>query len=181
MTCIVGIVDKKTKKVLIGGDSSGISGWDLTIRKDPKVFTNGSFVIGGTTSFRMLQLLRFSLKPPEIKTDDVYEYMCTDFINAVRNCFKDGGFLQKETKGDELGGWFLVGYKNRLFKIASDFQVTENLNGMDSVGCGNSYALGSLYTTQKSDMEIKDRVIKSLECASFFSCGVHKPFIVVTT
>ena len=179
MTCIVGIVDKKENKVLMGGDSSGVSGWDLTIRKDAKVFKNGEFVIGCTSSFRMIQLLQFSFKPPEIKTD-LFEYMCTDFVNAIRTCFKDGGYLQKETKGDELGGTFLVAYKDRLFKICSDFQVGESISGMEAIGCGDAYALGSLYSTKKM-VNTNDRIIKSLECASFFSIGVHKPFIVVST
>jgi ATP-dependent protease HslVU (ClpYQ) peptidase subunit len=181
MTCIVGVIDKKEKKVVMGGDSAGVSGWDLTIRKDSKVFANGPFVIGCTSSFRMMQILRFSFKPPEIKTDDIYEYMCTDFINEVRNLFKNGGYLQKETKGDELGGTFLVAYKDRLFKIGSDFQVGENLIGMDSIGVGDGYALGYLYSTQKSNMQPHNRIIKSLECASFFSIGVCEPFTVVTT
>ena len=38
MTCIVGYLDKKTKKVTIGGDSAGVAGLDITIRKDEKVF-----------------------------------------------------------------------------------------------------------------------------------------------
>jgi len=84
MTCIVGIVDKELKKVILGGDSSGISGWDLSRRKD-------------------------------------------------------------------------------------------------SAGCGSSYALASLYSTQDLGLSFSDRIIKSLECASYFSCGVHEPFNLVTT
>lgn len=38
MTCIVGYLDKKTKKVTIGGDSAGSSSNRVTIRKDVKVF-----------------------------------------------------------------------------------------------------------------------------------------------
>lgn len=30
MTCIVGYLDKKTKKVTIGGDSAGVAGLDIT-------------------------------------------------------------------------------------------------------------------------------------------------------
>lgn len=48
MTCIVGYFDKKTKKVTIGGDSAGVSGLHITIRKDPKVFRVGEFIIGCT-------------------------------------------------------------------------------------------------------------------------------------
>ena len=71
MTCIVGYLDKKTKKVTIGGDSAGVAGLDITIRKDEKVFKVDNFIIGCTSSFRMIQLLRFSFKPPEIKQKNI--------------------------------------------------------------------------------------------------------------
>lgn len=178
MTCIVGYLDRKTKKVTIGGDSAGVAELDITIRKDEKVFKVGDFIIGCTSSFRMIQLLRFSFNPPEIKSKNIYEYMCTDFINEVRECFKKGGYLQKYSDGDEKGGTFLVAYKNRLFRIENDFQVAENLNGIDAVGCGAYYALGSLHILSKQNLTPKEKVLKSLETASFFSGGVRKPFII---
>lgn len=178
MTCIVGYLDKKTKKVTIGGDSAGVAGLDITIRKDEKVFKVGDFIIGCTSSFRMIQLLRFSFKPPEIKSKNIYEYMCTDFINAVRECFKNGGYLQKYSDGDEKGGTFLVAYKNRLFRIENDFQVAESLNGIDAVGCGAYYALGSLHILSRQNLTPKEKVLKSLETAAFFSAGVSKPFVI---
>lgn len=181
MTCIVGYLDKKTKKVTIGGDSAGVADLDITIRKDEKVFKVGDFIIGCTSSFRMIQLLRFSFKPPEIKSKNIYEYMCTDFINAVRECFKDGGYLQKYSDGDEKGGTFLVAHKNRLFRIENDFQVAESLNGIDAIGCGAAYALGSLHILLKQNLSPKEKVLKSLETASFFSAGVSKPFVIIGT
>lgn len=99
MTCIVGLVDKG--KVYIGGDSAGVNSfWDLTIRADSKVFINGPFIMGFTSSFRMGQLLRYKLKTPSrFKNDgtqkEIYEYMVTDFVDAVRQCLKDGGYASK--------------------------------------------------------------------------------------
>ncbi len=176
MTCIVGFIDNKNKKVIIGGDSAAVTSggsYDITIRKDPKVFKNGDFIIGCTTSFRMIQLLRFSFKPPEINVDDIYRYMCTDFINEVRNCFKNGGF--------EGGGDFIVGYKDRMFTVYDDFQVAEDLLGVSSVGCGSPYALGAIYSLIKSNKQPQDKVKFALETASLFSAGVEKPFIFETT
>lgn len=181
MTCIVGYVDNKTKKVTIGGDSAGVAGSTITIRKDTKVFKVGDFIIGCTSSFRMIQLLRFSLILPEIKTEDIFEYMCTDFINSVRECFKNGGYLQKHTDGDEKGGIFLVAYKSRLFKVDSDFQVGESLNGIDATGCGEDYALGSLYTLSKENITPKDKCLMALESAAFYSTAVCRPFIIMET
>jgi len=181
MTCIVGMIDKKQKKVIIGGDSASTVDSNIFTRKDTKVFKNGDFVIGCTTSFRMIQLLRFSFKLPEIKTKDIYEYMCTDFINAVRECFKNGGYLQKYTDGDEKGGTFLVAYKNRLFKIENDFQVAENLSGFDACGCSQDFALGALFTIQKQDMTTEAKILKALESAAFLSSGVRRPFVLIST
>jgi len=180
MTCIVGIIDKE--KVIIGADSAGVAGLDVVIRKDPKVFITGDFVIGCTSSFRMIELLQFSLKVKKRGNKDIYEYMCTDFIKAVRKCFSKGGFLQKYSDGDEKGGIFLVGYQGRLFKIGSDFQVGESVDEYDSVGCGEEYAKGSLYNSSKTrsmqTYSAKDRIIRALETAEKFSGGVQSPFII---
>ena len=73
MTCIVGMVDKLAKNVIIGGDSAESTNVNIFIRKDAKIFQNGNFIIGCTSSFRMIQLLRFTFKPPKIKTKDIYE------------------------------------------------------------------------------------------------------------
>lgn len=177
MTCIVGIVDKS--KVIIGADSAGVdSGYNRQIRKDTKVFKVGEFVIGCTSSFRMIQLLRYSLSLPEIGKKDIYQYMCTDFINSVRECFRNGGYLQKYTDGDEKGGSFLVGHKDRLFNIQDDFQVGENADGIDACGCGSNYALGAMFT---HDGKAEDRVKKALEAACYFSSGCYPPFVIEKT
>ena len=181
MTCIVGSVDKKNNSVVIGGDSASSGGSNIFVRKDPKVFNNGEFIIGCTTSFRMIQLLRFSFIPPDINSKEIYEYMCTDFITAVRTCFKDGGYLQTYTAGDEKGGNFLVAYKNRLFKIETDFQVAENLNGIDAVGCGADFALGALHSIADQEIPVEEKILKALEAAEFLASGVCSPFIIKST
>lgn len=179
MTCIVGVVDTKRDAVVMGADSAGVGNYDITIRKDPKIFYNDEFLIGCTSSFRMIQLLRFSFTPPPLGKKEVYEYMCTDFVNAVRDCFEDGGFKQKFKTGDEKGGVFLVGYKNRLFQIQEDFQVGEALIGIDACGCGAEYALGAMYVNDKATPQ--NRVKAALEAAETFSAGVAGPFIVLET
>jgi len=97
MTCIVGVVDKG--KVYMGADSAGVGGLDLRVRKDPKVFKNGPFLIGCTSSFRMIQLLQYSFKAPRHdKSLSEDKYMATKFIDAVRECFSGGGFCKKQKR-----------------------------------------------------------------------------------
>jgi hypothetical protein len=107
MTCIVGVVERDS--VLIGADSAGVGGLKLQLRGDEKVFVNGPFVMGFTSSFRMGQLLHYKLNTPPHPADmDAYEFMVKCFVEAVRNCLKEGGFATKD-KEQESGGELLVG------------------------------------------------------------------------
>jgi len=177
MTCIVGVIHNK--KVYIGGDSAGVSGLDVTIRKDKKVFKVGKFIFGCTTSFRMIQLLQFSFKPPPVKDMEVFEYMCTLFATELRKCFSEGGFLTTNNGADE-GGTFLVGYKDRLFEIGWDFQVGESTDSYNCCGCGVYYAKGALFAL-KDNIKPKEKIKMALDAASYLSGGVMPPYHIVNT
>lgn len=149
MTCIVGYIEKDT--VYIGGDSAGVGDYSITLRKDPKVFKQGPFIMGFTTSFRMGQLLmssKFKITKQKTNQSD-YDYMVTTFVDAVRGCFKDGGYLKKETDGEEVGGTFLVGYKGVLYEIGDDFQVAIPYDNYSAVGCGEDLAKGALFSLER--------------------------------
>lgn len=174
MTCIVGLIENG--RVWMGGDSAGVSGLDITVRADPKVFRNGHFLIGFTSSFRMGQLLAYKLKVPAMEPgEDVFRYMVTTVVDAVRECLKEGGYAQRSNDA-ETGGSFLVGFRGRLFSIQSDYQVCESSRGFHAIGCGADYALGSLASTAGQPGE--ERIRRALEIAELFSGGVRAPFRV---
>lgn len=176
MTCIIGC--KRNGKVYLGGDSIGISGLDATPRADTKVFVRDGLAIGYTSSFRLGQLLRFSLVIPPIPQGmDLYQYMVTLFVDGVRDCGKKGGYASKHDEVEE-GGTFIVGTRGRLFTIQDDYQVAESLRPYESVGCGSSYALGAMAATHLKDPAKAIR--KALEVAAEFSAGVRPPFNVVS-
>jgi ATP-dependent protease HslVU (ClpYQ) peptidase subunit len=174
MTCIVGI--KEDGIVYIGGDSAGVGGLSLTVRADPKVFIKGEFIMGFTSSFRMGELLQYKLpiplRPQEV---DIYEYMVTSFVDAVRDCLKNGGYARKDKEAEEAGT-FLVGYRGRLFCIESDYQVRESTFPYDAVGCGADIALGAMFSTEGMP---ENRILNALEAAEQFSAGVRRPFKVL--
>jgi hypothetical protein len=176
MTCIVGLVDNGC--IYMGGDSAGTAGSSQTIVRDPKVFVNGPFVMGFTTSFRMGQLLHFAFVPPPHDPEDmdVYHYMVTTFVDAVRDCLKAGGYAYK-AQDHEVGGTFLVGYCSRLFQISDDYQVAEASDGYDAVGSGKQAALGALYATQGEGPI--HRVLTALQAAEHFTASVRGPFTIL--
>jgi len=182
MTCIVGFSNGKVVK--IAGDSAGFNPNRITLRKDSKVWVNGDFAFGATSSFRIINILKYSFKPPQHRPSiTVEEYMNTLFIDEVRKSLKEGGFLSS-SNNVESGGCFLAGYSGRLFKIDSDFQVGESLMNFESVGSGSSYAYGSMFSQNinppKSEDDIETFLINALKASTFYSPSVCAPFNTVS-
>lgn len=182
MTCIIGLVDKKN--VYIGGDSAGVNlnDYSYVVRKDPKVFRNGNMIFGFSTSFRMGQLLRYSLDIPipskEYKGTD-FDFLCTVFIDSIISCFKRNGYASIDNNF-VTGGSFLLGYNKRLYTVCDDFQVSESVRPFEAIGCAADSALGAMDILYKNTrLSSKTKIFKSLEVAESFSTGVKSPFTIV--
>lgn len=175
MTCIIGAIDNGA--IYMGADSAGVANYSIKRRKDSKIFRNGDFLMGFTSSFRMGQLLRYKFTPPNPKEgQDIYEFMVADFAESVRQCLKDGGY-SKISNNEETGGTFMVGFRGRLFIIDADFQVCELLQDYAAVGCGEDIALGSMFSTKGRDTT--ERIKPALEAAEEFNAGVRRPFNII--
>ena len=171
MTCIAAIAQNGT--VYMGGDSAGVSDRHyLAIHKAPKVFQNGPYLIGYTSSFRMGQLLQYS-ELPQPNDDDLTKFMVTTFVDRVRDIMKTGGVLKAENQVEELGN-FLVGVEGRLFEHDDDFGIHESEYGYNAVGSGISCALASMYSTVGG--EPKTRILVALQSAQQFTTSVREPF-----
>lgn len=177
MTVIVGLVHRG--RVHIAGDSAGSSGSQLTIRRDPKVFTNGPYALGFTSSFRMGQLLHHAFEAP-VPEGDLDRFMATTFVNAVRTCLKDGGWARKESE-QEQAGVFLVGIHGRLFEIHGDYQVGEPAAEYAAVGCGDDVALGALHATAGLYLKPRERLTAALRAADHHCTYVSAPYTYVRT
>lgn len=186
MTCIIGMLDRKNECVWIGGDSLGSNGYCKSTYSQPKVFRNKMFenlIIGSTGTFRHIDLLKYSdklfdeLDKYKEKQFD-HEYMVTKFIPNAVELFKNG-IIDKT--GSDKGTNFIVGIKDKLFEIQSDYSVLEPSLGFCSVGSGEDVAMGSLFTTKDMDMYIPDKIKLALEAAESCSCGVQRPFCIINT
>lgn len=180
MTCIVAL--KTPRGVILGGDSAGVEGYTLGIRTDEKVFSRmgggAKWTFGFTSSFRMGQLIRYSLKIPKVpKNKNLQGYMATKFINACRDCFKTGGQARKHNE-EESAGIFIAAVRGQIFTIYEDYQIGQATEDFVAVGCGGQIARGSLYTSP-DHWEPKNRVIAALSAAEYCSAGVRSPFHLV--
>ena len=181
MTCIVGLVHNGV--TYIGGDSLGSNGYSKTVRKDKKVFKlkgTKETALGYTTSFRMGQLLMYGKDLVNERQTVNHEYLVTEFIPAIQKLFEDGGYGTTNS-GEKSAGCFLLGHKDKLYKIEPDYQVGESFLSYDTCGCGESHALGSLHSTEGLGLTPEERIRKALQAASEFSVGVAPPFYIINT
>lgn len=167
MTCVVAV--KYEGKVWMGADHLGSDGFIKTeFIENSKVFKNGDFLIGYTTSFRMGQILQYSWRPPhrvEGISDDQYFYKTV--LDSVRNCFKDNDYGDKQGI-DWQSGNFLVGWKGRLFEV-------ENANALEhhkiaAVGSGCYHAIGAMKALLKVEKHT-ERPNDFLQCALEVATG----------
>lgn len=175
MTCVVGVVHNGT--IFMGADSAALSDLRLRVRRDPKVFRVGPYLIGYTWSYRMGQLLRFNLDVPSPLDHDDERHMTTTFIDAVRRCLREGGFAKVEN-GQETGGQFMVGYRGSIYRIESDFQVAVNAEIFDAIGCGADIALGALFVSHIHGAPPRQQIDHALRAAERFSAGVRGPYLL---
>lgn len=185
-TCIIGFTDRKNNVSWIGGDSLGSNGYVKATNTPSKVFRNDTFenvLIGGTGTFRHLDLLKYSDKLfDEIdwykKTEIDHKFMVTKFIPKVIELFKSGVVGEDEK---DRGGNFIVATPGKVFEVQCDYSVLEPELGVCAVGCGEAVAMGSLLTTLNMDMSPEDKIIKALEAAEQYCCGVQRPFHLLCT
>ncbi len=188
MTCIVGLVEGG--KVYMGSDSAGSDGFTYSIRQEPKVFRRagdkGEMIIGYTTSFRFGQLLEYSLDVPiQPKSMDDHKYMVTLFMDAVRKCLKDGGYMNAKGHGTnknetEEGGTALIGYHGKLWQMEDDFQIALSPSIGDAVGSGVYSAMGALHILTDMVMSPEKKIKKALSVAEACVVTVKGPFEIIS-
>ena len=174
MTCIVGYVEQNVSWIV--GDSAACDATDNTmrVRQDPKVFRNGSMIIGYSGSFRVGQVMRYELKLPSRPNGmEPFEYMVTRFVSTLKKCVEKHG-ISKEMEETQA----LVGYAGQLFCIESDLQVAMNNNHFEAIGMGRLLAIGSMHTTSKLKIETQKRLLLAITSASEFSHTVSPPFLL---
>ncbi|HEX6779543.1 MAG TPA: hypothetical protein VF099_15145 [Ktedonobacterales bacterium] len=175
MTCIVGLIDGED--VYLGGDSAVTMGNEIAPQKQPKVFRNGDFLMGSSGSARIKQLLCYSFTPPKRPfAKDLETYMATDFLNALRKCFKDAGLARKVSEEESFLGSILIAHRGRLFNLGSHYSMHEAQCGYDAIGNGSEIAKGALYATRS--LPPRERITLALEAAAEHVNYVRPPFTI---
>lgn len=188
MTCVLALkfIDETDKQVvLLAADKMGSNGSVKRIYTKPKIFKNGDFYIGYSTSFCMGQILQHVWTPPEQKigqTDD--DYLFNDVRASLHKMFEDNdfGFKKSESNGEPNRGTFIMVYKGRIFEVFSNMALLE-VDGFASVGCGSEIMQGAigmyLSLVESADILPDNMLDKAFKIVSERSCGVSKEYDLV--
>lgn len=146
MTCIIGYEFKDG--VILGSDSQ-ISDENGTILTSltPKVFKKNDVLFGTCGSLRITQVIRYKFQIPERNGKELFEYLCTDFIDGLaetlcnNNCtyMKNGSMSSSE---------LMIGIDGQLFAIDEDFHIIKTSLPFFAIGSGKSFAFGSMMSLE---------------------------------
>jgi ATP-dependent protease HslVU (ClpYQ) peptidase subunit len=178
MTCVIGLV--KDGVIYFGSDSLAAAGWESCVlaADTPKIFKRGAFLFGYTGSPRFGQLLQHKLVIPEQDGLPDAPYILVTVLDAIRDCLKSNGLALVENNQEE-GGFCLIGYKGKIYKVNSDYGITVAADDFRAIGCGDVFALGALKALEGTPP--MERIARALEISAYFSVGVGGPFHIISS
>lgn len=168
MTCIVAV--KIKNEIAIGGDTLGSNGFNKTHYTNKKVFSNGEFTIGYTTSFIMGQVLEHLWRPPaRMEGTSTQEYLIVDVIPSIRQCFSNNG-INEHKDGLNEGGSFILVFEGDIYEVQPDYSIMKSEQDFVSVGSGTYHASACASTLLKHNNKLKltaeQIVVESIKTAS---------------
>lgn len=175
MTAIVGLVHNNA--VWLGGDSGTFTGMSRYTTPAGKLFRLGPCIIGLAGRAVDAQVLKYFFKPPALE-GDIKTWAVTKFIPEVRKAFKEQGRQGMKDGVEGYDSLFLLGIRDRLFRVSTDLHVGDRDDAFQAVGCGEEFAYGSLFGSKGPPQK---RLELALKAATYFSSGVHPPYTYLTT
>ena len=177
MTCIAGLV--ADGRIWMGGDSVATAEATVYAKAEPKLFRRNGMLIGVAGSPRATQLLQHGLTlGPCENLARLDKYMACDFVDAVRECLKNGGYAKKKDEQETFDSILLVGLAGCLFTIFQDYQVHRDARDFGAIGSGMHEARGSLFTTENLRLSPRARICRALQAAAAFDAHVRPPFVI---
>jgi ATP-dependent protease HslVU (ClpYQ) peptidase subunit len=181
MTCIVGV--ELDNKVLIGGDIQGTGGNNKIVHTQPKVFHKRNIIFGYTTSYRFGQILENHLTDPVVpeESEEIYRWLVTVLVPSMKEILEAHDYKD--------GGQCLIGIRNQLWDLQSDYSVLRSVQGFSACGSGSEYAMGSMSTSLEwmthqngqDEIDLRDAISLAIKTAGTFSPSVGTKSIIIST
>lgn len=169
MTTIVGL--SKNGTVILGADSQ-VSDGDRpnNHKRMEKITRNNGYLIAGSGDAQPCDIIQHIFIPPVptiTERKDLYKFMITKFVPAMRDCLEENEYKVDKDSGFSM----LIAFDGELFDIGDDYSVLLNNDGIYGVGNGSKYAIGALYAGAT--------VEKALDIASINDIYTSGPYQII--
>ena len=196
MTCIIAHTNGKSS--FIAGDKLGSNGFTKSVQTESKVFekefikinddagltrTKEIMAIGYTTSFRMGQLLTYSLNLPLQDANETFpQYLVLKVIPIIRTMFKDE-WGYRDASQDVGGGQFIILHNHIIYEVQEDFAVLQPKTQITAVGSGTYHAIAAMEAyievQDETKVELHNRVKSIFKIVSDNVTSVSSEFDIL--
>jgi ATP-dependent protease HslVU (ClpYQ) peptidase subunit len=164
-TTIVGI-ELADGRVVMAADSQQSTMDGLgEMSRCPKIFTRRTFpqvslaelptqqppptvyLLGVAGSVRAANLLEHTWNPPTFLEPFGDSFVYRAVVESMRSLFKEYGHTMLDEGQENHEACILLALRGKLYTIYADYSVTQSMMPYAAIGSGNSFALGSLYTS----------------------------------
>lgn len=180
MTIIIGLEDKKTKTVYMGGDSA-TTAWPncVEVATGKKIFLyGGDMLLGSAGALRTSQIIRHS-QPfrRQFPEESVMDYLVNGIAEPMRDVLKERGASRVEANEESSLNWWLLGYQGKVYEIDGGFAIANSVRGFTAIGSGRDFALAAMVAFK--NLEPKQRILESLKIVGQFDSFVKPPYYVL--
>ena len=146
MTTIVGVC--KNGNVTMGADSQvTVDSTRVNSLIMEKITKNNGYLIAGSGDAGPCDILQHIFIPPIPTANErknLYKFMITKFVPAMRECLEENDY--KTDPSDKDSGFsMLIAFDGEIFDISDDYSVLVSEDGIYGVGNGAKWAMGALH------------------------------------
>src|SRR5687768_7980880 len=126
MTIIIGLEDKNTGSVWMGGDSA-VTTWPncVDVLREGKLFSISNVLLFGSSgSLRNSQIIKHSLMfRHQYAEESDMDYIVNGIAESIREILREKGASRIEANVEGNMNSWLLGYKGKLYEIGEDYSV----------------------------------------------------------
>jgi len=147
----------------------------------PKIATNGKYILGAAGDVRAINILHHAFQPPTppvgLKGKKLDAFITAKFIPSLRSCFDVHGYSPiesirdgKDNNSAQQGSAILVVVNGVIYVIDEDYSWASDSSMVYAVGTGAPYALGALLALSNSkspnQVQARSMALKAMGIAS---------------
>lgn len=181
MTCIVALKEKD--KIFLGCDGLTAEGqfvYNPSESKIQKLADNMYIGVSGRSlTANIIQANKDKLISEEKLFDNDFSFLFNSFRKKLLEILlSDNIHKQIEKNNDSFGSNILIVYNKNIYTMSNDSTI-QLIDTYYAEGSGQSYAMGSLFTTKNIDIGSREKVSLALLAAHAHNCYVDDNIHIV--